>query len=90
MSEDGNSETGMSISLPVGVVASVLLLGVAGGAAYLILGQENAAEAVQGRVIKPRKRLLRKVGLSALVTLIENDATRRVLVAALRAVAKRS
>jgi hypothetical protein len=89
MSDEGSGDN-FSISLPVGVVASLLLLGLAGGTAYLLMSQNNTPAALQGRGSKPRRRFMRRIGLSALVTLIENDATRRVLVAALRALAKRS
>jgi hypothetical protein len=88
MAED-NGERNISVSVPVGALAAALVIGAA-GAAYALIGR-NSEETDAGNAQKPRSsNMRRKLGLMTLITVIENDASRKVLLALLRAIARRS
>jgi hypothetical protein len=92
VSEESDDNQNVALSLPVPVVAAGLAAGLA-VAAYVLLGRSNAAvEPVDKatKATKATKKFGRKLGLTTLITLIENDTTRKVVVAVLRAVARRS
>jgi hypothetical protein len=90
--ENGESQP-ISVNVPIGAVAMAVALGVA-GAAYLLLGRsEEAKDAVAGtaeQVTRSGRGMARKAGLTALIALIENDATRRLVVSALKAIRNRA
>lgn len=93
MSED-SSENSTSLTVPIGALGALLVLGIAGAAyAYLQRGGDESPQGfVQSAVqrAKPGKNTRRKVGLMALIALIDNDASRKVLLTFLRALQKRS
>lgn len=85
---DDDQEQKISVSVPLGAIASAVVLGVV-AAAYVIMTREEDGNSDVGA--KSRSSSFgRKIGLRTLITLIENDATRKVLVAALKALARRS
>jgi hypothetical protein len=90
MADDGNQQQNISLSLPLAGIALGAVLAL-GAAAYLMASRENNDPTTQ---VKQRARsgrsFGRRIGLMTLITLIENDATRKVLVAILRAMARRS
>lgn len=91
VSDDTGSNKGVSVSMPIGAVAAAAALGLA-AAAYAFFGRDDEETPATNGVQKsrPSKGVRRKLGLMTLVTLIENDATRKVLVALLRAMARRA
>ncbi len=96
MSED-TSENGTSLTLPIGALGALLMLGIAGVAyAYMQKGADESTPSTPGFVqnavqrAKPGKSTRRKLGLMALIAMIDNDASRKVLLTFLRALAKRS
>lgn len=94
MADDGetNDNRRVALSVPIGGVAMLAVLGIA-LAGYLIASRESDGEeaAERSKGSKGSKgNLRRRLGLMTLITLIENDATRRVLVSVLRAIARRS
>jgi flagellar basal body-associated protein FliL len=78
----------VSVSVPITSVATLILLA-AGTAAYLLVSRQDEEETPTQ---KPRtvKSIRKRFGLLTLVTLIENDSTRKVVLALLRAMAKRA
>lgn len=90
MANDGNGKASVSVGVSIGTLAGLLLLAGA-GAAYAYFSREGAENPLSGlQRPGPRKGFPRKVGLMALASMIENDATRKVLVALLRAIARRA
>lgn len=93
MTENENDSKNVALSVPTGALAAVVLLGLA-AAAYTLLNrgeeEEGASGSGSGQKSSRGGGMRKKLGLMALITLIENDATRKVLVAALRAIAKRT
>ena len=86
--ENGNGSN-ISLSVPVGAIATAAVLGLA-AAAYTLLNRDSEApEGSSGQKSKSGS-MKRRLGLMTLATLIENDATRKVLVSVIRAVARRS
>jgi hypothetical protein len=91
MAEDGSDNQNVSMSVPIGVVATSVLLGLAAAVAYIILGRsDQSVTGAPGQAARSGRSMMRRVGLMTLITLIENDTTRRVVVAALRAMARRA
>ena len=91
MDGDKNDDAGISVSLPVGVIATGLLIGVAASIAYVLVSrQDDSTENAQGRSRSKGGGIFRRMGLVTLISLIENDATRKVLVTVLRAIARRA
>lgn len=91
MSDNGNDNQGLSVSVPIGLVATGVLVGLATVAAYLASNRGNGtvASQVQGKA-KSTKGFGKKIGLTTLITLLENDATRKVVLAVLKAMVRRS
>ncbi|GAC1325255.1 MAG: hypothetical protein NVS2B16_25420 [Chloroflexota bacterium] len=86
---DEEDQQKISVSVPVGAIASAVVLGLVAVAYVIMSRQDEGGIDVTGKA-KAGKGFGRKVGLKTLITLIENDATRKVLVAALKAIARRS
>lgn len=86
LQNDGKSN--ISVSVPIGGIATLLVLGLA-TAGYLIATRSGDDE---GSSEKPKsgRNMRRRLGLMTAITLIENDATRKVVVAMLRAMARRA
>ena len=85
-----NNDNAFSITLPLGAALGAVAIAAAGTAAYLILnGSEGTMPSGPGFTSSGRS-MLRRIGLMGLITVIENDASRKVLVAVLRAMARRS
>ena len=90
MTIENNESKNMSVSVPMGALAGVLAIAV-GAAIYVTLsrGDDTPAPSASGAKAKA-KGMRRRFGLMTAITIIENDTTRKVLLAALRAMAKRS
>lgn len=90
MADERSNDQNFSVSVPLTALAVGALLAL-GAAAYL-MSTKNEADV--GSALKEKskagKGFGRKLGLMTLITLIENDATRRVVVAILRAMARRA
>jgi hypothetical protein len=86
MAEEDRDQKSMQLKVPLGALAAALLIAV-GGAAYIMSSSDDGDSSGKGR---SKGGLRRRVGLMTLITLIENDATRKVVVAALKALARRS
>ena len=89
MADENDENKNISVSVPMGAIATALVLGLA-AAAYALIGRDNS-DADNGSGLKAKSGNMRKkLGLMTLITVIENDASRKVLVAFLRAMARRS
>ena len=90
MTDENLDKAGISVSVPVGIVAALAVGLIALTAAYLIAGREDGTtEANKGKA-KSGKSLSRRMGLTALITMIENDTSRKLVLAVLRAMARRA
>lgn len=88
MAEDQNDSKNISVSVPMGAIATAVVLGLA-AAAYVMMGRESEADTESS----PRSKagsMRKRLGLMTLITLLENDASRKVVIAVLRAMARRS
>lgn len=91
MADDDTARQNFSVSVPLGVLAAGVIVGLAAAAAYVISIQGNGETTTMPRgAAKKGKGMGRRFALLSLVTLIENDTTRKAVVAVLRAIAKRS
>jgi hypothetical protein len=91
MSSDNTNEENFSVSIPVGAAVTALLLAGAAAAAYVLIGRaDETADSGASSAARSGKSMFRRLGIMGLITLIENDATRKVVIAVLRAMAKRS
>jgi hypothetical protein len=90
MAEEDQQGSNISVSVPIGVLASAAVLG-AGAAAYLFLNnRDESSTATSSSRGDKGKGLRRKVGLTTVITLLENDASRKVVLSVLRAMARRA
>lgn len=89
MTSGDSNEQNFSVSVPVGAAVAAILLAGATAAAYLIIGRP-ADIGSEGGQSMPGGGFFKKIGLLGLVAMIENDATRKVVVAVLKAMAKRA
>jgi hypothetical protein len=87
MTDEVNGGRHISVSMPVGALATVLVIALAGFAYTFLLREDEEGENA-GRP-KPKGSIRRKVGLKTLIAVIENDTSRRLLLAVLRALARR-
>jgi len=92
MTEDKNAKTIISGSVPLGAIALGALIAVAAATAYLLTNRENGGvtATIKDKGKSGRKGFGRKLGLMTAITLIENDATRKLVIALLRAMARRA
>lgn len=90
MTQEESDGKNVSVSMPMGAIGAAAILALA-GAGYALLSRSDA-DGVAGALqkAKPSKALPKKLGLMTVVALIENDATRKVVVAVLKALARRS
>jgi len=86
--EQNESKPNISVSVPIGGIATLVVLGLA-VAGYLIASRSSGEEA-SGEKSKSGRNVRRRLGLMTAITLIENDATRKVVLAMLRAMARRA
>ena len=86
--EEKEGKQNISMSVPIGGIATLVVLGLA-TAGYLVASRNSEPEGAVERARSSGRAVRRRLGLMTLVTLIENDTTRKVLVALLRAMARR-
>lgn len=92
MADRRNETEGQSIgvSVPIGAVAAAALVAL-GVASYLLTNRsEEITPGPAGQVARSGRRAGRRLGLNALIALLENDATRKVVLALLKAMARRA
>lgn len=89
MSEENTNGRNLSVSVPMGALAAAATLVIA-AAAYTLIGRNSEDVEEDGEGKSKSGGMSRRLGLMTLVTLIENDASRKILVAMLRAIARRS
>jgi cellulase/cellobiase CelA1 len=90
MAEEDQQGSNISVSVPIGVLASAAVLG-ASAAAYLFLNSRGESSTTSSPTRSDKgKGLRRKVGLTTVITLLENDASRKVVLTVLRAMARRA
>ena len=90
-----DDEKNISVSVPMSLIAAAVAV-ISGAAAAYVLANRNEEESASSlpgarRMSgKSAKSFGRRMGLRALIALIENDASRKVVVAALKAMARRA
>jgi hypothetical protein len=87
MAEEDTGSKNRSLTLPVGALGAALALGLA-AAAYNYMSSSESSDSAPSKSKSGSMR--KKVGLMTLITLLENDATRKVVLSVLRAIAKRA
>lgn len=91
MASESNGDQSLSVSVPMGVVVAGVLVGLMAAAAYLMMQRGDATTSGSaGQAARSGRGFGRKIGLTTLITLLENDASRRVILAVLKAIARRS
>jgi hypothetical protein len=87
MKESENASKGIAIKAPIGALGVAAALALAGAAyTYFSRGEQASENGLKAKTGGMRRRL----SFMTLIALIENDTTRKLLVAALRAMSKRS
>jgi hypothetical protein len=89
MSDDDQQGSNLSVSVPIGALASVAVLGAA-AAAYVFLNRSDTTTPSAAGIAGKGKSVRRKIGLTTVITVLENDASRRVVLSVLRAMARRA
>jgi hypothetical protein len=92
MADRRNDTEGQSIgvSVPIGAVAVAALVAL-GVASYLLTNRsDETTTGTAGQVARSGRRAGRRLGLNVAITLLENDATRKVVLALLKAMARRA
>lgn len=90
MGTNPNEDRKISVSVPTGVVAAVAVLtALAVAYAFIDKGDGDGNPVTSNKSIIG-KGMRRKVGITTLIAMLENDITRKVVIAALKAIAKRS
>jgi hypothetical protein len=81
----------ISVRLPIGGLATLALLGIA-AAGYLIATRDSEPEpqSVAEKALASGRNARRRIGLKTVIALLENDASRKVVLAVLRAMARRA
>lgn len=87
MAEEDTGSKNRSLTLPVGALGAALALGLA-AAAYNYMSSGESSDSAPSKSKSGSMR--KKVGLMTLITLLENDATRKVVLSVLKAIAKRA
>jgi hypothetical protein len=91
MTEDNDGKSIISGSVPLGAIAAGALIAVAAAAAYLLANRENGGVTAPSKEKgKSGKGFGMKLGLMTVITLIENEAPRKLVIALLRAMARRA
>lgn len=89
MADDDQQGSHISVSVPIGALAAAAVLGAA-AAAYVFVNRGDSGASAPSGLNAKRKGLRRKVGLTTVITLLENDASRKVVLSILRAMARRA
>ncbi|HEX6509238.1 MAG TPA: hypothetical protein VF221_16545 [Chloroflexota bacterium] len=89
MSDDEEQGSNISVSVPIGALAGAALLGAAAVAYAMLNRGDDSGESSSGGT-RRGKGMRRRIGLMTVITLLENDASRKVVLAVLRAMARRS
>jgi hypothetical protein len=89
MAEEDQQGSNLSVSVPIGALATAAVLGAA-AAAYVFLNRGDSDTPTPSGLNQKGKGLRRKVGLTTVITLLENDASRKVVLSILRAMARRA
>lgn len=95
MASTNGENQNVNANVPIGVIAAGLVLGLA-AAAFAMMRQNS--QTVSGTTIagtasgvaRGGKGMLRKAALNALIAAIETDASRKLVVTVLKAMAKRA
>jgi len=87
MTQEENGGKNVSLALPVGALGAALAIGLA-AAAYTYLSSDDAGESSDTKAKAGSMR--KKLGLKTIITLLENDATRKVVISVLKAMARRA
>lgn len=93
-SKNGENQN-VNVNIPIGVIATGLILGMA-AAAFAMMRQNgetaggNTLAGTASGVARGGKGMLRKAALNALIAAIETDASRKLVVTVLKAMAKRA
>ena len=90
MSSEDSSDQSISVSVPAGAAVAALVLAIAAAVAYVLIGRTDETGDTAGGPAKTGKSMIRRLGIMGLVTMIENDATRKLVVAVLKAMARRA
>jgi hypothetical protein len=94
MAEEETTGRNVALTLPLGALGAALALGLAAAAyTYLSGGNEEAADSGNSKSGSAKSKsgsMRRKLGLMTVITLLENDATRKVVLAVLKAMARRA
>lgn len=89
MADDDQQGSNLSVSVPIGALASVAVLGAA-AAAYVFLNRSDTSMPSAAGITGKSKSVRRKIGLTTVITVLENDASRKVVLSVLRAMARRA
>lgn len=95
MGSKNDENQNVNVNVPIGVIATGLVLGLAAAAYALMMrnsetmGRTTVAGTASG-VARGGKGMLRKAALNGLIAAIETDASRKLVVTVLKAMAKRS
>jgi hypothetical protein len=93
MADDGANQgkPNISVRVPVGGLATLALLGIAAGG-YLIATRHSEPEpqSVTEKALASGRSVRKRLGLMTVITLLENDASRKVVLSILRAMARRA
>jgi hypothetical protein len=89
MTDDDQQGSNLSVSVPIGALASVAVLAAA-AAAYVLLNRSDTSLPSASGIAGKGKKVRRKVGLTTVITVLENDASRKVVLSILRAMARRA
>jgi hypothetical protein len=81
----------ISVNVPIGGIATLLLLGLA-AVGYMMASRKSEPESqsVTEKAMASGRNVRRRLGLMTVITLIENDSTRKLVLALLRAMARRA